>query len=706
MWEIVFLLVLCGAVAASCWPWMTRLGLESDEAYCLPAAVKIALGSPEKVPFPSGLYLFNRPFPLMTAAYIGALDAYLYGLVFTVFGVSVVAFRATNLVLSLLLLVLAYGLARTLCSRRAAVAAALLLALDLEFLLHAPTNFGPILGQLLCAALAVLLLHRWICTGPSWRLVLAAFLLGLAFTEKLTFVLFLGGLLIALACTHGRAALGRLTSRAALMAASAFVLGCLPVLAYTLGNLRVVIGYGWASTGSSAEWAAAIGQRYSQLKTLLAGQWSLGVMSGAPPEIGRFSAVWWGLLLAIALLVLAFIAGRVRTSLRCWAPPRICAFLAILSVGVVVLSAFFAESGRIHHLMLTYPFVHCLVAITFTWAGGLGLQKSRVVGCAAVGLLLAALVATGASTALNLGWFTREVLRTGGRGYWSSAIYELAAWVESRPGTHFVFPSWGLRGPVFTLTGGQCSCREYYFQLLSPELTPPVKEETLRLLKRRNSIWVFSKILPDHVAIQSRLFNLAREAGRQPRLVAQFQHPQDGARLYEAYSFESPGALSWSPAPLEGLRPFQVNMRDLSLRESPAGGPAGVVLQGTTDDTANAHLFGVELPLTGPVRYFRFRAASPGWDRYSALTIQLLGERGEVLTSWERPFQWYPMTSQEARAEIGPHQYPDYFLYEERSSGTPNSLRICGGINGRSTRAELHLSALEVAAESPGGSPR
>jgi len=695
MWEIVFLLVLCGAVAASCWPWMTTLGLENDEAHFLPAAVKITVGSPEKVPFPSGLYLFHRPFPLMTAAFIGAVDAYLYGLVFAVFGISVVVFRTTNLVLCLLLVVLAYWLARTLGNRMAAVVAAILLALDLEFLLHAPTNYGPIHVQMLCATLAVLLLSKWMQGGPRRHLIVAAFLLGLGFTEKLTFILFLGSLVVSLACFHGRAVLARLTFKTGVLAVLAFLLGCLPVLICTLGSPGIVLGFGRANTGAPAQWAAAVTQRYGQLQTLLAGQWSLAAMGGGSPGFGRFSAVWWGLLLACACVAAAAIAARAWPSLRRLVPPRACAFLAVLCVGVVGLSAFFPESGRVHHLMLIYPFVHCLVAIAFVWAGTQALDRRRVAGSAVVAFMVAALLATAVSTALNLGWFTRQVLRTGGRDHWSSAIFDLAAWVKSKPDTHFVFPSWGLYRSVFTLTGGKCSCRKHYFQLLSPELSPPVKEETLRLLKRRNSVWVFSKILPDHVVIKSRLFDLAREAGLQPRLIARFQHPQEGVRLYEAYSFEGPLSLTWGAAPLEGLRPFQVNMRDLSLRESPAGGPAGVVLQGTTDDTVNAHLFGVELPLTGPVQYFRFRAASPGWDRYSALTIQLLGERGEVLTSWERPFQWLPVISPEIMVEFGPDLFPDYFLYVEGQSGKLRTLRISCVARGRAMPVELAVSGFQ-----------
>ncbi|MGA2329729.1 MAG: glycosyltransferase family 39 protein, partial [Bryobacteraceae bacterium] len=343
--ELAFLAALMAFVVVMCWPWMTHLGVYNDEAHFFPQAAKIAAGSPESEHFPSGLYLFHRPFPFMTAAFIGAFDAYLYGLVFAIFGITPLVYRVTNLVLGLLLVALAYGLARSLYGRLAAILTGVLLVSDVEFLLHAPTNFGPILVQMLCATVSVLLLWKWIGGGPQWHLFWAAFLLGLAFTEKLTFVLFLAGLLVSLACFYAKPILARLTVGSFLQACAAFGLGCLPVVIYTAGNLGVVSGFGRENTGSPAQWAAALAQRPAQFKSLLTGQFSLSVMSGLAPGVGRFSMLWAGFWFALACCVAGAILCRVRPSLRAWAPPRVVGFLLCLCAGIVISSAFFTESG-------------------------------------------------------------------------------------------------------------------------------------------------------------------------------------------------------------------------------------------------------------------------------------------------------------------------------------------------------------------------
>lgn len=685
--EYVFLALLLAAVAASCWPWMTHLGLENDEAHFLPAAVKLAVGSPEREPFPAGFYLFHRPLPLMTGAFLGAFDAYLYALVFAVFGVSVLAFRVTNLVLALLVLALAYGLARSLHGRVAAVLTAILLASDLEFVLHAPTNYGPIHVQALCAVLSVLLIYKWMAGGLQRHLLLAAFLLGLGFTEKLTFVLFVGSLLVSLTCFYGRTVLSRLTLKAASGAALAFLLGCLPVLIYTVGNPAIVVGFGRANTGSPSQWAAALTQRYSQLRILLSGQSTMSFIGPLPPQLTRFSVLWYGIWLALACSVVVLLLPRFRPSLRA------CAFLVSLCAGVVILSAFFPESGRTHHLMLTYPFLQCAVAIMLAWICALVLRGPRVLRYLIPALLAVPVLAAGVSTLSNLRWYNQEVLKTGGKRVWSSAILDLSAWVNTKPDHHFVFSSWGLYRSVFGLSGGKASCREFYFPLLAPELPAPVKDEAQRILKRKNSVLVFSRILPDYGVTSGHLFALAKELGLRPRLLKEFFDRYEGKLLYQAYAVDVPVTLTWRQVPAESIRPMQSGLREISMV-----GPSPLVLRARAEKD-EVHLLGFESPLNPAAEYVRFRIASNTWSRFGGLSIQLVTRRGEVVRKWDRPFYWSPPVDRELPVEVGPDLYPDYFLYSGEPEGSADSFRVFVDVKKGSGLLDLAISGLATGAE-------
>ena len=520
---------------------------------------------------------------------------------------------------------------------------------------------------------------------------MAAFLLGLAFTEKLTFVLFVAGLLVSLACFYAKPILARLTIGSFLQACAAFVLGCLPILICTAGSFGVVFGFGRENTGSPAQWAAALAQRPAQFKSLLTGQCSLSVMSGLDPGVGRFSMLWAGFWFALACCVAGAIMCRVRPSLRAWAPPRIAGFLLCLCAGIVISSAFFTESGRIHHLMLTYPFVQCAVAVTLAWICTLVAKTSRALRLLLAILLAVPVFATCASTVANLRWLTQEAVKTGGRGHWSSEIYRLTEWVNSQPDTHFVFMSWGMYRDVFGFSGGKCSCREYLFQLLVPELPPSVQEEVRTILKRGNSIFVFSRIIPGDDLTSRHVFALAAELHLHPRLVKAFHHPYDGSVLYEAYSFEVPEETRWRPVALEDLKPVQYKMQEFSMT-----GPSPIVLRGRADGSEVVCPMGFELPLTSAGDRFRFRASSESWSRFTDFNVQLLAQNREVLRKWERSFYWNPMIGRELSVEVGPDLYPDFFSYDQGREGAAASLTVFVHVKGGSGPADLAISGLET----------
>lgn len=685
--EFVFLTLLLTAVAVVSWPWMERLGLEHDEAHSLPAAVRLTVGSPERQPFPSGLYLFHRPLPFMTSPYIGAFDAYLYSIFFSTFGISVLVFRVANLVFSLLILTSAYVLIRHLQGPLAAVLTSVFLAADVEFLLHAPTNYGPVLVQMLCAILSVFFLMMWMQFTRERHLLGAAFLLGLGLTEKLTFVLFIGGLTISLGVVYAKPLCALLRNWKVLWAVPAFLFGCLPIVIYTVGNADIVFGFGRGSLGLPVDWVGAVPQRYFQFKMLLARQDTMAGILAAPLQVGRFSVLWWLLFLALVCTVTGAMLSRLRPTVRTYAPPRICVFFVVLCFAIVTLSALFPESGRIHHLMLTYPFAHCAAGVMVAWVLRFVWSAAPIVRCLGLIVVIVPILASVASTAVSMQWFTREVVKTGGRDYWSSAIFELSAWVNSKPRLHFVFPSWGLNPQVFALSGGKCSCREYFFPLLTRELDPSVTEEVQRLLRRRNSVFVFSRISPNYDLASGHVFALARELSLRPRLLKQFRHPHEGKLLYEAYSFGSLTDVTWRPAPIGS--PFQVNMLDVSLV-----GRSSMVLRGHVDKNTGDHLLGISVPLEPFEKYCRFVAVSKKWDSFAGFGINISAENDQVLRRYERPFFWFPMIGPELSVEVGPDVYPDYFFYTDGERGIGSRCEIYAKVKSGSGLVEVSFSGL------------
>mgnify|MGYP003870278715 CR=1 FL=1 len=695
-WEYLYLALLLSFLVASSWSWMTRLGMENDEAHFLPAAVKIAFGSPEREPFPSGIYVLNRPFPFMTAAYIGALDAYLYGLVFAVFGFSPLTFRLTNVVLSAALLISAYTLARNTAGRVAAVLASLLLVFDLEYLLHAPTNYGPIHIQMLCATIAVLMIQNWMASRKLRPFVLAAFLLGLAFSEKLTFVWFFAALLLCLALFHGRSVLGGLRPKSVFAGGAAFLLGSLPVLIYTLGNPAIVLGYGRSSAAALPDWGGLINAKYHQFKALVSGEGTLFFMAMTPPPVARFSAVWWGLWFVLGCMAAGLVIRPLRRQDHTRTFLRSCGFFLCLSAFVVIFSSFFREAGKPHHLMLTYPFIHVAVAVAGAWVLMLTEPWKRPRRIALLACLVAPILASGVSSFVSLRWLSREAAKTGGRLVWSSEIYDLAAWVRSMPRHHFVFSSWGLYRIVFSFSEGACSCRENYFQLLPTVLPVAVSQDLEAAVRRQRSVVVFSRIFADYTQIRGHVFEAARRQGLTPRLLKEFHHPTDGNVLYEAYSFSTEREIQWRQAEATEVSLVHQNMEEASLAT-----PGLLELQVSGVAKEVGGLLGIAMPVRHPSNYLCFRARSLDWTKFDRLTIRLVAESGKTLQMWQRTFAWFPSTRPEMEVEVGPDLYPAYFSQSLGGSGPPSRFIIFLEVRPGSETAAVSIAGLEIGSQKP-----
>lgn len=245
--------------------------------------------------------------------YVGALDSYVYGLSFALFGVDVQVFRLTNVLISLLILAFAYSLARELGGRAAGALAGFLLAVDLEFLLRVPTNNqGPILLQLLASTIAVLMIYRSMTQGSSWRLALGCFFLGVGLSEKLTFLLFLPSFAIAACLFYGRSLIRLLDPRSFSLAVAAFCLGSAPVIAFFVSRPEIILQFGEGKL-HSPDWGMILQKRFFQFERLLTEMSMIRRQLGENPvDFARFNVVWWLIWIACALVAVSVVYRLVQ----------------------------------------------------------------------------------------------------------------------------------------------------------------------------------------------------------------------------------------------------------------------------------------------------------------------------------------------------------------------------------------------------------
>lgn len=596
--EWLFLLAACLLMAAACLPWIPNLGMEYDEAHFLDSATRIAATHPERLKVPDGVYLANRPFPFMTMVYVGALDGWLMAPVLSIFGFSPVVPRVAYLLVGCGVLLLTYGLARRLGGMWAGVVAVSFLLVDLEWLLHVPTHFGPFFLQIIAAAVAYWCLDRWLKDGRPRDFYVACFVAGLAFQEKLTFVWVLAVLVLSLLLFRGREVWRTLKPLQFALGFLLFLLGTAPVLWYVIAHRDIVFGYGGQSMALPT--AEILEKRFYQWQDLLDGQRFMIQQLGDPIGVVRYSAlswIFWGSLVACVVF-------------RVWAA----APLLFFAVALAALNTLFPEGGRAHHLLLAYPLLQCGVGVVAAQCRWL-----RIAVLVLLGL-------TGLSTAQNLAWYTNEVARTGGRGHWSSAIYDVAQWMKTQPEKRYAAASWGFYRPLYFATAGRISIHDRYFDLLPDPLPRDNREQITPLLRRQDTIWLTSRFLPQYAANEKKLFTMAQELGLTPRLLKTF-YQKTGEPIHEAYSFLPEETAPW--------RPLEVS----------ATGPQSA-----------------EFAVPPGTREVAFRAAGRKWSRARTLVIEFLDHDGARLQAWWRTAEAYAITPLEERMSFGKDRYPDYFV--------------------------------------------
>ncbi|MCL6648773.1 MAG: glycosyltransferase family 39 protein, partial [Chloroflexi bacterium] len=158
---------------------LTLPGLYYDEAADAVPAMQIVLGQPIELARGAGIELFGRTWPLMVMDYVGAVSTYALVPFILLLGVTPEAVRAMPIGFGALTLLLSYGFLRQAFGRAVALIALWLVVVHPSFVFW--TRQGVHVSSLMTvpALGASWLLLGWWRGGGSWRLVPAAFLLGL-----------------------------------------------------------------------------------------------------------------------------------------------------------------------------------------------------------------------------------------------------------------------------------------------------------------------------------------------------------------------------------------------------------------------------------------------------------------------------------------------------------------------------------------------
>ncbi|HEX2521949.1 MAG TPA: glycosyltransferase family 39 protein, partial [Terriglobia bacterium] len=385
------------------------------------------------------LSVAGRRVPLMLMHYVGAVKAYLYAPIFALFGASPTTVRLPAVFLGSSSVLLLYLLAKTMFTRRVALAAMWLLASDPTFIFATRLDWGPLSIGFALKLVALYLLWRWLQEGRLSQLRLAAFALGVGVFDKVVFLWFLLALLIASPLCLWRQVRQRLSWRAIRTLVVWMLLGALPFVAYNLRERGRTFRQQPVLNRQPLE---TIPLQYSLLKGTLDGTTlyhfihgqSLGDWEGLPHPRSRLDSLLcrlgslaphnrtcgaYGLAVALGLLPLFWFLGRLR-------PAGPVGFVVLLFALMVVFIALTPRATGLQHSIVLYPLPHLLISIVALCCLQLDLPQwpnvARMVKLSAAGAVASLLLS---HVTVNARYLT-ALAQTGGLGRWSDAIYELA----------------------------------------------------------------------------------------------------------------------------------------------------------------------------------------------------------------------------------------------------------------------------------------
>lgn len=401
--------------------------LRDEEPLPLPGARRIVLG--------------DTWLPWMTQPYLGALKTYALIPALALAGTDATALRATTLSWGLVGLFLFALWCRELAGAGVALAGSALLALDPSFLFSVRHDWGPFaLGFACRMGSAVLLVQGW-RRASAPRLGAGGLLAGLSVYHKLDAAIFLGGCALALCLVAPRElwdgarerVRGVAATLAGLIAGAALLLPVVPEVLTTMEGLsagRLGLGSGTASARLEL-WGTVLDGSYFHRLLQAGGRFDLLFSTGAAPRslLGLFET-------AGAAVLGGFLLRDVLQQRSSPAAER----FAFLALGIVGLALFFIPGALLmHHVLNVYPLPHLVVAMALArlWRGAGAWRRGAVAG------LLVLVV--GSAVRVNL--HTLEMIRTtGGKGYWTARLDELAQ--ELPPGAPVVSVDWGFTAPL------------------------------------------------------------------------------------------------------------------------------------------------------------------------------------------------------------------------------------------------------------------
>ena len=500
-------------------PHLKQPGPYYDEAYEAGIVVDRFFSGEPQIPIAT-FSVLGLQIPWSTNGFEGALKVYLLIPVFLIFGPSVFAMRLTMLLVGVVNVALTYSLARLFLNRLPAFLSLFLLVLDPNFVFETRMDWGPsVLSYFFRVAGCFYLIRGW-REKKRAEVVLSFFLFLLGIYNKITFHIFLlpfGVTLFLFFWNDIRRGFKE----------QAFPGGIL--LFFFIIASVITLGYFFRLPFETFPHRSIL-QRGKLFFQFLKGRLMIRqVLEMKTAEgIGETFSFPLFLLTFLATWGYPFSAG-VQKSFK-----REKGFLTLL-VLLMLFLLFLVPGVRYGcHFFLLYPLPHLtagfLIQAFLTEASSKGSRK-RLAVC--VFSLYLAFVFIAAGSGL---WVIQRGIRlfaqTGGRGFWSDAIYDLGEYLTKQGKREVVCLDWGFQRNLLVVTKGKIRFLEPFWPWVIEGKDP--KGDLQKFFSEPGKVFLLHEKPFTKLVKASQIQAWAREAGYDLKILKTF-YQKTGEAVFSVY---------------------------------------------------------------------------------------------------------------------------------------------------------------------------
>ena len=479
--------------------------------------------------------LFNRLFPLMVQPYDGSLGSYILIPFFQVFGINTFSLRIAPILFGLFTLLYTYFFTKELFNQKAAIISILLLSINPNYILGSkignPSSYAVFF---LMAALFYLL--KWHKTKRVFYFIIAVFLLGLGTSTISWFLWVVVAFLISGIIFHKDIGIKIREDKP-----NSFFSYCLwGITFFCLGNFLLL----WGNLSKNFLTLRYVCQHFCNTKH---GINNLNFISNFIARMDTFIYFLNGRTIAdeifykrpgniifpyLFIFIFSWLIFSLFFSKNMYFKKKRVAFVLVFFVSILIQSCFTLSGFRHCHLFVLITFIQVIIAIGFVEITA-NLRKNILQKFFSCFLF----ILFSLSVLFNLKILKNnydDLIKTGGRGMWSDAIYQLAAWVRESKFKNFVAMDFGFSRNLYFLTRGEVDINDC--QMSEETIYHDYLERLSELLQDENNMYIFhAQEFTLHKKGQTVFREIVERQGKQ-LIEEKMFYQKDGSLIYIVYS--------------------------------------------------------------------------------------------------------------------------------------------------------------------------